>query len=135
MGPPNSQTRSETTPRIHSDAGMNAGREARRSAGSDGSSHEGRSRRGGDFVIYFANVTSWNSASVQYLADSSQAMGKAHVVAVVETHLKGHRLIQEAKAFHKLGWRATMVEAVPTPGALRDGPGHGGVAVMARTGH
>ena len=58
-------------------------------------------------MICFASATSWNSASAQYLADQSQAMGKAHVICLVEAHLKGLRLVQEVKELDKLGWRST----------------------------
>ncbi len=69
---------------------------------------------------------------MQYLADRDNAMAHAHVICAVETHLKASRLVQEVKSLDKIGYRAVMEEAVvPTDGG-RGGPGHGGVAVMAR---
>jgi hypothetical protein len=59
-------------------------------------------------------------------------MGASHVVCLVETHLKGSKLLKAVKDVDKMGWKAAMEAAVPTPGATREGPGHGGVAVLAK---
>ena len=88
-----------------------------------------RRKRKGAVTLYFANVTSWNSGVVEYL-QSEEGMGRADVVLLVETHLKGAALAQAAKRVNKIGYKATMVGAVANPDATRAGPGHGGVSVL-----
>ena len=82
-------------------------------------------------AFYFANITSWNEGAKAYLGQAQAAMGASHVVCLVETHLKGSKLTKAVKDVDKMGWKAAMEAAVPTPGATREGLGHG-VAVLAK---
>ena len=84
-----------------------------------------------DVVIYFANVTRWNSRGTEYLTQDT-TMGRADVVCIAEHHLKGQRLVQEAKWLMRSGWRTSLVTAVETPSSVREGPGHGGVGVLTQ---
>ena len=89
-------------------------------------------RDAADVIIYFANITRWNSRAVDYMAVKDSPMGSAHLVCVAETHLRGPRLTQEIKAMYKAGWRAAVVPSVETPNAQHSGPGHGGVAIFTQ---
>ena len=84
----------------------------------------------GNVTIYFANITRWNARAVEYMTSTSP-MASAHVICVVETHLKGPKLTQEVKALHRMGWRTATVPAVEASDAQREGPGLGGVAILS----
>ena len=75
----------------------------------------------GAVTLYFANVTSWNCGVVEYL-QSEEGMGRADVVLLAETHLKGAALVQEVKRVNRIGYKAAMVSAVANPAATREGP-------------
>jgi hypothetical protein len=107
---------------------------AAKSARRDRRDPQGRraKRDAADVIIYFANITRWNTRAVEYMAVKDAPMGSAHLVCVAETHLRGPRLTQEIKTMYKAGWRAAVVPSVETPNAQHSGPGHGGVAIFAQ---
>ncbi len=94
----------------------------RRAEASDRSDH---------VIIYYASVTRWNSKAMEYLSADS-CMAKAAAVCIAEHHLQHRRLTQEVRALDKMGWKTAAVGAVATPESTRDGPGHGGVAVLVQ---
>ena len=99
----------------------------------DGRLSRTRRRRPTDaFRIYFANATSWHEGAQAYLGQEQAAMGSSHIVCLAETHLQGPKLIKAVKTVGKMGWAASMQPAVPTPGATRSGPGHGGVGALVK---
>ena len=74
-------------------------------------------------TVYFANVTYWNVAAMDYLREG--VMAEADVMMVAEHHRSGGGLNQQLKALRKMGWAVTA-EAAASTGTAQVREGRGG---------
>ena len=84
-----------------------------------------------EFVVYFANITSWSQRAQDYLKDSQSEFHGCDLAGLVEHHQSGPKLIEANKRLNKAGRKVNTLKLSRTSSTI-EGPGHRGVWTMVR---